>query len=92
MQEVSWSALAGKTFLGIQLSKIISIGTSIELGGLIGGAVGGLFLVKLSTMKQWIRVSYPVHYPYGLSIYLKNFFNNSIIYVKEGVWLIIRQR
>ena len=42
MQEVSWSALAGKTFLEIQLSKIISIGTSIELGGLIGGAVGGL--------------------------------------------------
>ena len=40
--EMFGAALAGKTFFGIQLSKIISIGTSIELGGLIGGAVGGL--------------------------------------------------
>lgn len=47
MQEVSWSALAGKTFLEIQLSKIISIGTSIELGGLIGGAVGGSLAGKI---------------------------------------------
>lgn len=38
--EMLGAALAGKTFLGVQISKIISIGTSIELGGLIGGAIG----------------------------------------------------
>ena len=45
--EMFGAALAGKTFLGIQLSKIISIGTSIELGGLIGGAVGGSLAGKI---------------------------------------------
>ena len=45
--EMFGAALAGKTFLGIQLSKLISMGTSIELGGLIGGAIGGSLAGKI---------------------------------------------
>ena len=45
--EMFGAALAGKTFLGVQISKIISIGTSIELGGLIGGAIGGSLAGKI---------------------------------------------
>lgn len=45
--EMLGAALAGKTFLGVQISKIISIGTSIELGGLIGGAIGGSLAGKI---------------------------------------------